>query len=229
MHDVVVLGGGPGGYATAFRAAARGPGRRAGRGDKVGGTCLHRGCIPSKAILHVAEVLEEVHRAEVLGLKLTFDGLDGEGSRLPQGSSTGSAQGARLPRRKRTTLHEGAGPLVRGDDGRVASRSPATTARPSRSRAATWCSRPGRWCARCRASRSTARSCRPPTGAVVHRRPGRGGHHRGRCHRHGVRLDVGADGHRGDGRRGARPGAAARGRRLLGRRRQGLPRAGSTC
>jgi dihydrolipoamide dehydrogenase len=79
VHDVVILGGGPGGYATAFRAAARGLDVALVEADLVGGTCLHRGCIPSKAILYVAEMLEEVHRSEVFGLKLTYEGLDGEG------------------------------------------------------------------------------------------------------------------------------------------------------
>ena len=81
-HDVVVVGGGPGGYATAFRAAVRGLDVALVEQDQVGGTCLHRGCIPSKAILHVAGVLAEVQRAEVLGLTGigtgTGIGIDGE-------------------------------------------------------------------------------------------------------------------------------------------------------
>jgi dihydrolipoamide dehydrogenase len=79
VHDVVVLGGGPGGYAAAFRAHARGLDVALVERAEIGGTCLHRGCIPSKATLHVAEVLEEVHRADVLGLKLTYEGIDGDG------------------------------------------------------------------------------------------------------------------------------------------------------
>jgi pyruvate/2-oxoglutarate dehydrogenase complex dihydrolipoamide dehydrogenase (E3) component len=59
MHDVVVLGGGPGGYAVAFRAAARGLDVAVVEEAQLGGTCLHRGCIPSKAVLHVAAVLAE--------------------------------------------------------------------------------------------------------------------------------------------------------------------------
>ena len=121
MHDIVVLGGGPGGYAVAFRAAARGLDVALVEGDKVGGTCLHRGCIPSKAILHVAEVLEEVHRGEVMGLKVGYDGLDGDGlsafrdgvvDRLHKGLDGLAAQ--------RATVHRGWGRLVVGDDGKVA-------------------------------------------------------------------------------------------------------------
>lgn len=77
-HDVVVIGGGPAGYGVAFRAAARGLDVAMVESDRIGGTCLNRGCIPSKAILYVAEVLEQVHRAAELGLRLSFDGLDGE-------------------------------------------------------------------------------------------------------------------------------------------------------
>ena len=113
MHDVVVVGGGPGGYAVAFRAAARGLDVAMVEQDKVGGTCLHRGCIPSKAILHVAEVLEEVHRADVMGLRLTFDGLDGEGlSAYRQGVIDNLHKGLGLLAKQRCTLVEGRGRIA---------------------------------------------------------------------------------------------------------------------
>ncbi len=121
MHDIVVLGGGPGGYAVAFRAAARGLDVALVEEDKVGGTCLHRGCIPSKSILHVAEVLEEVERAEVLGLRLTYDGLDGDGlSAFRDGVISGLHKGLEFLATKRATVHRGRGRLVRDGDGRVA-------------------------------------------------------------------------------------------------------------
>ncbi len=53
--DLVVLGGGSGGYAAALRAAELGKSVALIEKDKVGGTCLHRGCIPTKALLHAAE------------------------------------------------------------------------------------------------------------------------------------------------------------------------------
>ena len=56
-YDIVVLGAGSGGYAAAMRAAQLGSKVALIEGDKVGGTCLHRGCIPTKALLHAAEVL----------------------------------------------------------------------------------------------------------------------------------------------------------------------------
>jgi dihydrolipoamide dehydrogenase len=121
MHDVVVLGGGPGGYATAFRAQARGLDVALIEADKLGGTCTHRGCIPSKAILYVAEVLEEVRRADRMGLKLAFDGLEGEAfATFRQDVIDRVFKGLSFLVRKRTTFHEGWGTLVRGDDGRVA-------------------------------------------------------------------------------------------------------------
>ena len=62
MHSsVVVLGGGPGGYAAAFLAADEGLEVTIVESDaRLGGTCLLRGCIPSKALLHVARVISEV-------------------------------------------------------------------------------------------------------------------------------------------------------------------------
>ena len=59
-YDIVILGAGSGGYATALRAAQLGMKVALIDGDKVGGTCLHRGCIPTKAYLHAAETAEAV-------------------------------------------------------------------------------------------------------------------------------------------------------------------------
>jgi dihydrolipoamide dehydrogenase len=74
--DVVVLGGGSGGYAAALRAAELGKSVALIEKDKVGGTCLHRGCIPTKALLHAAEVAEHARHASSVGVKATFEGID---------------------------------------------------------------------------------------------------------------------------------------------------------
>ena len=58
-YDVVILGGGSGGYACALRASQLGLSVVLIEADKVGGTCLHRGCIPTKALLHAGEVADK--------------------------------------------------------------------------------------------------------------------------------------------------------------------------
>lgn len=76
MSDVVVLGGGSGGYACAFRAAQLGLSVTLIEKDKVGGTCLHRGCIPTKAMLHAAEVADSARESATVGVKASFEGID---------------------------------------------------------------------------------------------------------------------------------------------------------
>ncbi|MFE6994819.1 dihydrolipoyl dehydrogenase [Microbacterium sp. NPDC057659] len=79
--DVVILGGGSGGYAAALRAAELGKKVALIEKDKVGGTCLHRGCIPTKALLHAAEVAEHVRDAASVGVTATLEGIDAAGVR----------------------------------------------------------------------------------------------------------------------------------------------------
>ncbi|MBX7470979.1 dihydrolipoyl dehydrogenase [Streptomyces sp. MAG02] len=75
--DVIVIGGGTGGYSTALRAAALGLTVVLAERDKVGGTCLHRGCIPSKAMLHAAELVDGIAEArERWGVKAQVDSVD---------------------------------------------------------------------------------------------------------------------------------------------------------
>ena len=76
MHDVVILGGGSGGYACALRAAQLGLSVVLIEQDKLGGTCLHRGCIPTKALLHAAEVADTAREGENYGVHSTFNGID---------------------------------------------------------------------------------------------------------------------------------------------------------
>lgn len=75
-YDIVILGGGSGGYATALRAGQLGKKVALIEGDKVGGTCLHRGCIPTKALLHAAEVADEMKSGSSIGVKGSFEGID---------------------------------------------------------------------------------------------------------------------------------------------------------
>ena len=74
--DLVVLGGGSGGYATALRAAELGSSVVLVEKDRLGGTCLHRGCVPTKALLHAGEVADHTRDAASVGIRATWDGVD---------------------------------------------------------------------------------------------------------------------------------------------------------
>ena len=74
--DVVVIGGGPGGYVAAIRGAQLGLNVALVEQDKVGGTCLHRGCIPTKAYLRSAEVLHTLRQSREFGVLAEGAGFD---------------------------------------------------------------------------------------------------------------------------------------------------------
>lgn len=76
IYDIVVLGGGSGGYACALRASELGLNVALVEKDLLGGTCLHRGCIPTKAMLHAAEVADNVRDSEKFGVRANFDAVD---------------------------------------------------------------------------------------------------------------------------------------------------------
>ncbi len=112
--DVVVLGAGSGGYACALRAAQLGLQVAMVESAKVGGTCLHVGCIPTKALLHAAEVADTARDSARFGVRATLDGIDmaavnsykdGVVRRLHQGL-TGLVRGRGI------TVVEGQGRLV---------------------------------------------------------------------------------------------------------------------
>jgi dihydrolipoamide dehydrogenase len=74
--DVVILGGGSGGYACALRSAELGLSVVLIDKDKLGGTCLHRGCIPTKALLHAAEIADSSRESANFGVNTTLQGID---------------------------------------------------------------------------------------------------------------------------------------------------------
>ena len=76
VFDVVILGGGSGGYACALRAAELGLSVVLVEKDKLGGTCLHRGCIPTKALLHAGEVADSAREGEQFGVRSSLEGID---------------------------------------------------------------------------------------------------------------------------------------------------------
>ena len=75
-YDVVILGGGSGGYACALRASQLGLSVALIEKDKLGGTCLHNGCIPTKALLHSAEVADSAREGEQFGVLSSLAGID---------------------------------------------------------------------------------------------------------------------------------------------------------
>jgi len=77
--DIVILGGGSGGYACALRATELGLSVALVEKGKLGGTCLHMGCIPTKALLHAAEVADTAREGEQFGVKTTFESVDMRG------------------------------------------------------------------------------------------------------------------------------------------------------
>jgi dihydrolipoamide dehydrogenase len=112
--DVVVLGAGSGGYACALRAAQLGLSVALVEKGKLGGTCLHVGCVPTKALLHAAEVADSARDSEQFGVNATFEGIDMGGvnkykdgvvSKLHAGLSG-------LVRKRGITVVEGEGRLV---------------------------------------------------------------------------------------------------------------------
>lgn len=76
VFDVVILGGGSGGYAAALRAAQLGLDVALIEKDKLGGTCLHRGCIPTKALLHAGEIADQAREGSEFGVLSSFEGID---------------------------------------------------------------------------------------------------------------------------------------------------------
>ena len=76
QFDLVILGGGSGGYACALRAAQLGKNVALIESGKLGGTCLHRGCIPTKALLHSGEIADSAREASTFGVNAQFLSID---------------------------------------------------------------------------------------------------------------------------------------------------------
>ncbi len=112
--DVVILGGGSGGYACALRAAQLGMTVALIEKDKLGGACLHRGCIPTKALLHTAELADQARESPSFGIRTTFDGIDVAGVNVYKGSVVAKLYKglSGLVRSRGITYVEGEGRLV---------------------------------------------------------------------------------------------------------------------
>ena len=112
--DLVILGGGSGGYACAFRAAELGLSVVLIEKGKLGGTCLHRGCIPTKALLHAAEVADSARDGDQFGVKTSLEGIDIAGvNSYKDGVVNKLYKGLQgLAKAHKVQLVEGAGTLV---------------------------------------------------------------------------------------------------------------------
>ena len=112
--DILVLGGGSGGYAAALRAVQLGFTVALIEKAKLGGTCLHNGCIPTKALLHSAEVADSARSAEKYGIKATFESIDMTAvNAYKDGIVAGKFKGLQgLIKAKGITVIEGAGRLT---------------------------------------------------------------------------------------------------------------------
>ncbi len=116
-YDVAVLGGGPGGYIAAIRAAQLGLKTAVVERDEVGGVCLNWGCIPSKALLRNAEVVRLFRDARTWGVKadnLTYDmGAAIDRSRVVVDRMVNGVKF--LFRKNKITLHRGLGRLSKAN------------------------------------------------------------------------------------------------------------------
>ena len=115
--DLVVLGGGSGGYAAALRGAQLGLSVALIEKDKLGGTCLHRGCIPTKALLHSGEVADSARESSQFGVNATFNSIDMAGvNSYKDGVIAGLYKGLQgLVKSRNITFVEGSGRLISND------------------------------------------------------------------------------------------------------------------
>jgi dihydrolipoamide dehydrogenase len=112
--DLVILGGGSGGYAAALRASQLGLSVGLIEKNKLGGTCLHVGCIPTKALLHSAEVADVTRESAKYGVTAEFGGIDISAvTAYRQGIVSSKYKGLQgLIKARGITVIEGAGRLV---------------------------------------------------------------------------------------------------------------------
>ena len=159
---IAVLGGGPGGYSAAFEAARLGAQVTLVERERLGGTCLNWGCIPTKTILRSAHIVTDTAEAAEFGLNASVgDGRHRPGcARARTASSTSSsARSRRAPGASRSTSSTASGRLVGAESHR--STSPRAARRSSRATPSSW--RPARSSSSSRTSTTTCPVSGPAT------------------------------------------------------------------
>jgi dihydrolipoamide dehydrogenase len=128
QFDLVVIGGGPGGYGAALYGAAAGLDVAIVEMDKLGGTCLHVGCIPAKELLETASVLRTVREAEAFGIKTSSPELDmSQLMARKQGVIDQLAGGVEgLLHRRKVTVYKGIGQLGKNKTVRITGQNEET-------------------------------------------------------------------------------------------------------
>jgi dihydrolipoamide dehydrogenase len=113
-YDLIVIGGGPGGYVAAIRAAQLGQKTAVVERDKPGGRCLNYACIPAKTMLHTAEIFDHARNGEELGIKVKGASLDWKalGERRTKVSETLAGGVKMLWDKDKVTMIEGEGSLT---------------------------------------------------------------------------------------------------------------------
>ena len=207
--DLVILGGGSGGYACALRAAELGMSVVLVERDKLGGTCLHYGCIPTKALLHAAEVADAAREGDKIGVKSSLAGIDMAGvNAYKDGVVAQLYKGLQgLVKSRKINLVDG--------EGRFEAPNAVDGGRRPVRRARTSCWPPAATPRRCPASRSAAGSSPATRRIRLDEVPRQRRGARRRRDRRRVRQRVHELRRRGDRRRGAAPAGAERGRVLL--------------
>ncbi len=125
-YDVIVIGGGPGGYVAAIRAAQLGLKTAVVEKDKPGGRCLNYACIPAKTMLHTAEILDHAQNSADLGVTVSKASLDWKAlaARRVSVSETLSGGVKMLWDKNKVTMIEGEGSLDAGGQCRCRRRDP---------------------------------------------------------------------------------------------------------
>ncbi|KEO80987.1 dihydrolipoyl dehydrogenase [Tumebacillus flagellatus] len=117
--EVVVIGGGPGGYVAAIRAAQLGKDVTLIDKDTVGGVCLNRGCIPSKALIHAAKTASSARKADVMGIKVSGVEVDMEQVQVWKGGVVQKLTGGVSSLLKANGVHVVSGNAVIMADNRI--------------------------------------------------------------------------------------------------------------